>query len=131
LHSFEINRSFPVSPETIYEHWLNGSKHALMTGGEATCIPESGTAFSAWDGYITGKNLELVQSNKIVQSWRSADFEPGQLDSTIELTLLPTDTGCELTLKHTNIPDGQPDYEQGWNDHYFEPMSNYFKTMRE
>jgi hypothetical protein len=32
-----------------------------------------------------------------------------------------------LTLIHNNIPKGQSDYEQGWINHYFEPMKTYFK----
>jgi hypothetical protein len=34
--------------------------------------------------------------------------------------------GCELTLIHTNIPEAQTQYKQGWIDNYFTPMKNYF-----
>lgn len=32
--------------------------------------PEAGGAFSAFGGYITGRNVELVPNERIVQAWR-------------------------------------------------------------
>jgi hypothetical protein len=34
---------------------------------------EVGGAYSAYSGYITGQNLELLPDQKIVQSWRAVD----------------------------------------------------------
>lgn len=99
-----------------------------MTGGEAKCSDVVGDSFTAWDAYIEGKNLELFPSKKIVQSWRTSDFEEGQADSKITLFLTDNAEGCQLTLIHEDIPDGQPDYKKGWLDHYFTPMKEYFKS---
>ncbi len=127
MHSFSISAEFPVTPNAIYNAWLDGDQHANMTGGDATGVPEVGAKFTAWDGYIWGSNLELEANQRIVQSWRTSDFEEADDDSRIEIELSPTETGCLLTLHHSNIPDDHPsDYEQGWEDHYFIPMRSYF-----
>lgn len=98
-----------------------------MTGAEAEVDPEVGGEFSAWDGYITGTNLELVAGKRIVQSWRTSEFATSHGDSRIEITLKKSGSGTRLTLKHSDVPASQADdYRQGWSDHYFEPMNSYF-----
>lgn len=123
--------TLPVKPAVLYKAWLNSDSHAQMTGGGAQCSHLEGETFSAWDGYITGKNLLLEENTKIVQSWRTLEFDREADDS--ELTLLFKDVpeGCELTLIHTNIPEGQTQYEQGWIDNYFTPMRRYFDRQKQ
>ncbi|MCF8237739.1 MAG: SRPBCC domain-containing protein [Saprospiraceae bacterium] len=127
-HSFSVTVSFPVSPKSLYNAWLDSHEHAAMTGGEATCGQNMGDDFSAWDGYITGRNLRLEQHELIVQSWRTQDFQPEDGPSRIEIQFKASGEGCDLTLLHSDIPDGQPDYEQGWEEHYFAPMRAYFSS---
>jgi len=97
-----------------------------MTGGQAECSNKEGGEFTAWDGYITGKNIELIPYRKIVQLWRTIEFKDLDEDSELTIELLKTEEGCELVLTHKNIPDGQPDYLEGWIDNYLIPMKEYF-----
>jgi activator of HSP90 ATPase len=97
-----------------------------MTGAAAQIDPRPGGVFTAWDGYIEGVTLQLEPGRRIVQTWRTSEFEPDDADSQIEVVLEPSDVGTVLTLHHTRIPDGQSGYEQGWVDSYFSPMSEYF-----
>ncbi|MBC7775222.1 MAG: SRPBCC domain-containing protein [Phycisphaerae bacterium] len=126
--SFTISDTFPTTPDVLYAAWLDSEVHAAMTeGGEAVIDAALGTYFSAWDGYISGKNLELEPERRIVQSWRTSDFQENDADSKVEILLTPVPKGTKLTLIHTEIPAGQPDYEEGWEDFYFKPMHSYFK----
>lgn len=97
-----------------------------MTGGEAECSDAVNGLFSVWDGYITGKNLSLLSDSEIIQTWRSMEFKDSDADSELTIKFVNNQDGCELTLIHTDIPDNQPDYEKGWEDHYFAPMRDYF-----
>lgn len=124
--SFELSAFFRVSPEELYSAWLDSEQHSAMTGGEATCTTKEKEVFSAWDGYISGINQKLVQGIEIIQSWRTSDFNDSDEDSLLELRFEAFQNGSKLTLTHSNIPDGQPDYEQGWEQHYLEPMQEYF-----
>ncbi len=124
--AFKLIREFPVSEQTLYDAWIDSEIHSAMTGGEAHCSKQEGEAFSAWDGYIEGVNLRLKPHQQIIQKWRTADFEDEDPDSTLQLDFTPTSSGCAITLTHYDIPEGQPDYEQGWIDNYFEPMETYF-----
>lgn len=126
MESCRIEAFFPVNPGDIYKAWLSPEKHAAMTGGDATGDGSAGSPFTAWDGYISGTNLELEPSGRIVQSWRTSEFSSDDEDSRIEIILEEAPGGCKFTLIHSNIPVGQTQYEQGWQDHYITPMTNYF-----
>jgi activator of HSP90 ATPase len=74
--------------------------------------------------------LKLEAGKRIVQSWRSADFKPGDPDSQIEVLLEAAPGDTKVTLHHTNVPDGQPNYQEGWQTHYFDPMKKHFKRAK-
>jgi uncharacterized protein YndB with AHSA1/START domain len=100
-----------------------------MTGGVAKVNATLGASFEAWDGYITGKNLELLPSERIVQSWRTSEFSETEENSQIEITLKSVEGGTKLTLFHSHLPPHGQQYEAGWEEAYFEPMRNYFKKV--
>jgi activator of HSP90 ATPase len=121
----------PASPEAVYEAWLDSAAHAAMTGSKAKIGKRVGEAFTAWDGYIAGKTLELQPGRRIVQSWRTSEFADRDPDSTIVVDLEPTRDGARLTLIHSGAPDGQTGYENGgWRDFYFAPMKAYFEREK-
>ena len=101
-----------------------------MTGGAAQCSITVGDTFSAWDGYITGKNLELVENKKIVQTWRTTEFDETDEDSILSIEFITIQNGTEFILTHTNIPQGQTQYKQGWIDHYFSPMKEFISNQK-
>jgi activator of HSP90 ATPase len=118
-----------ATPKAIYEAWLDGDKHALMTGGGATSNGHVGQRFTAWDDYITGTHLELQPGRRIVQAWRTTQFPASAPDSRVIVVLDPEAGGTRITIVHTDIPQGQgSSYESGWEEHYFEPMRHYFGT---
>lgn len=121
---------FNVSPEVVYHAWLTSDFHTNMTGGEAICSDQVGASFSAWDGYIFGKNVSLIENEEIIQLWRTTEFDDDDEDSNLKINLKVVSEGTELTLTHSNIPDDQSDYEQGWVDHYFIPMKAYFELIK-
>jgi uncharacterized protein YndB with AHSA1/START domain len=122
---------FPASPREIYEAWLS-SAHGKMVGSTATVDPRVGGAFTAWDGYIRGTTLELEPYRRIVQAWRTTEFSAASPDSRLELLLEQVEGGTRLTIRHTEIPEGKSaSLEQGWIDHYYRPMKEYFARKRE
>lgn len=130
-YDFELSSTIPATPQAVYQAWLDSAAHSAMTGGEAEASSQLGAPHSAWDGYITGKNLELGPGMRIVQTWRTSRFAVDDPDSTITVVLTPVKTGTKLTLTHRGVPDGQTSYQKhGWRDHYFEPMKAYFAAQR-
>jgi len=126
-YTFTLTTTIPASPNEIYQAWLDSLAHSEMTGGAANMSELLGAEVSAWDGYISGRNLELVPGERIVQSWRTSEFADEHGDSVITILLEDADEGTLLTLEHSNVPDEQRSYEEaGWQENYFEPMVAYF-----
>ena len=130
-YSFTLTATIPASARQIYDAWLDSLAHSEMTGGAARMSDALGAAVSAWNGYISGRNLELIPGRRIVQSWRTTKFTDQHADSIVTVTLEATADGTLLTLQHSNVPDEHRSYEKGgWQSNYFEPMQKYFDRRR-
>jgi activator of HSP90 ATPase len=117
-----------VSPKEVYQAYVDPKKHSVFTGSEATGKPVVGGKFTAWDGYISGKFLELEEGKRVVQEWMSTDFPEGASPSTLELTFREVPKGTEIVMVHSNVPKDQEDETaEGWTEFYWEPMKQYFK----
>lgn len=121
----EVSRIFPTTPERLFEAWLDADEHARFTGSAASA--EDDGKFVAWDGYIQAKTLEAERPSRIVQSWRTTEFDEEHPDSVLELRFEEVPEGTRMTLRHSELPPGQADtYAAGWEEYYFAPMSRYF-----
>ncbi len=130
-NQFTISTFLPAPPEKVFRAWLSSEGHSGMTGSPARVEPRVGGAFTAWDGYITGRTSALKPYTRIVQAWRTTEFPVDCADSQIEIVLEAVEGGTKLTLTHTNIPDGQAEsYESGWDESYFQPMNEWFSRQR-
>jgi activator of HSP90 ATPase len=131
METIKLTKTFRVKPAVVYSAWLNSKAHTGMTGGIAKVNSKLNSKFSAWDGYITGKTIELKANRRIVQQWRTTEFPTDAPDSIIEINLLAIQKGTKLIMIHKNIPAGQSDnYKKGWKDFYFKPMEEFFKLRR-
>ena len=127
---FTLKTIFDASPELIYTTWLDSEGHSRMTGGDAFISDKIGSEFSAWDGYIEGVILELETSKRILQSWRTSDFDESDEDSTVEILLEEMEGKTKLTLIHTKLSAHGEQYKTGWDHHYFQPMKAYFSQLK-
>lgn len=78
---FTVKTKIKASAKTIYTTWLSSEGHTHMTGGAATIAAKVGDPFTAWDGYIEGTNIALEPYTRILQSWRTSQFEEEEPDS--------------------------------------------------
>lgn len=124
---FTTKTTIKASAKEIYTTWLSSKGHSEMTGGVASISEKVGDHFSAWDGYIKGRNIELEPNKRIFQSWRTSQFEEHEKDSQIEILLNEANGQTELILIHTGVPKSGEHYKEGWENHYFTPMKEYFQ----
>jgi activator of HSP90 ATPase len=127
-YNFTVSDIIPADPQAIYDAWLDSEGHANLTGGASADISATeGANYAAWDGYISGKNIRLEAGKRIVQTWRTTEFRDTDPDSQIEVLLEPVSGGTQVTIHHTNVPDGQTGYEKGgWQESYFDTMKAFF-----
>ncbi len=97
----------------------------LMTapGAKATAISdEVGAPFTLFGGYITGRNLEVVRDQRLVQAWRAGGWDPGEY-SVVRFELQPHESHCTVVLDQRGFPDKQgPSLAYGWRVHYWQPL---------
>ena len=130
--SLKVSTDLPATPRQVFDAWLDSEAHGLFTGSKAEIDPRAGGAYTAWDGYIQGKTLEMEPYHRIFQTWRTDEFPEGSQDSFLEVLIEEVNDGTKITLVHTLIPDGQGEqYKQGWLDYYFAPMVEYFSNIEE
>ncbi len=125
---------FNVSPGRLYETLLDSkqfSEFASLLGefsaNSARIDPSVGGAFSLFDGHITGRNIELVPNQRIVQAWRAANW-PAGVYSVVKFELEKQGSGTHLVLDHTGFAGGLHDgLASGWQSHYWDPLTQHFK----
>ena len=116
-----------ATPGEVYDAFVTPRRHASFTGSPATGSIKVGGKFTAWDGYISGVNRELVKGKRIVQDWRTTEWPEGAADSRVEFSFTAVKGGTEVRLVHSNVPAEQAEsYRQGWIDYYWTPLKAYF-----
>ncbi|MDX2172057.1 MAG: SRPBCC domain-containing protein [Bacteroidota bacterium] len=131
MESLKVNITLPVSAEILYNAWLNSKEHTAFTGAPAKASNKVNGKFTAWDDYIRGKNIELIPTKKIVQTWRSIEFDEDAPDSILELTFEEKRDSTTLHLHHYHLQKGDAKkYTDGWKESYFEPMKSYFNSQK-
>ncbi|MGB8212860.1 MAG: SRPBCC family protein [Anaerolineales bacterium] len=119
--------TFKASPHALYEALMDSEKHAAFTGGKAEISREAGGGINAYDGYIAGKNVELVPDQKIVQDWRAVDWPEG-LFSRVTFVLTAVPEGTRLDFTHSGLPEGtEAEFTQGWIENYWDPLKVYLE----
>ena len=126
-YSFEVAGQVCAPPQEVFDAWMSSEGHSAMTGGEAHVDPHVGGRYDAWNDYIHGTTVALEPPHRVVQTWRSANFADDDEDSQIEVTFVAKEAGTIVTVRHSNVPDGDLGYENGgWQQSYFTPMQAYF-----
>jgi activator of HSP90 ATPase len=121
----------PATPDEVYDAYIDPKKHAEFTGSKATMSPRVGGKFTAWDDYISGRNLELEKGKKIVQEWVTSEWPQDYPPSRLELTFKNVGGNTELTLVQSDVPAEQAnELEEGWTDFYWKPLKDYFKKKK-
>ena len=102
---------------------LSGVMKSMPPGGKPTEISrEVGGAFTLFGGYITGRHVELVPGERIVQAWRTGGWAPG-VYSIAKFELVEQGTGTKIVFDHTGFPKGEAEVlASGWKAHYWEPL---------
>ncbi|HUW89697.1 MAG TPA: SRPBCC family protein [Candidatus Nanopelagicaceae bacterium] len=122
--SIEQELKIKSSPHEIYEVFMDSKKHSKLTESKAKVSRVVGGSFSIFEGSLSGKNVELIQDKKIVQTWRGdGENWPKGYYSTITLILEPVDQGTLITFTHVDIPEASYEsVKEGWDTYYWEPL---------
>jgi activator of HSP90 ATPase len=116
-----------ATPKQVYDAYTDPKKHTEFTDSPATGEPVVGGKYTAWDGYIFGKYLDLEDGKRVVQEWTTTDWEEAYGASKLELTFKAVSKGTEITMVQSDVPKPLAnDIKMGWTDFYWEPLKEYF-----
>src|ERR1700691_4898789 len=128
---------FTASPKRVYDALtdakqfdkviqLSGVLQALhLPDKPAEISREVGGAFALFGGYITGRHVELVPNERIVQAWRTGRWPPG-VYSIAKFELVEQDVGSKIVFDHTGFPKGEAEaLASGWKAHDWEPLQKF------
>jgi activator of HSP90 ATPase len=128
--------AFKASPKRVYEALTNteqfdkviqisGALKSMQNlGNKPTQISrEVGGAFTLFGGYITGRHVELIPGQRIVQAWRAGSWDPG-VYSIAKFELVEQGSATKIVFDHTGFPKGAAEHlASGWKEHYWEPLA--------
>lgn len=114
--------AFKSAPHDVYEQIMDSKKHAKFSGASAKMSRKVGAKFTAYGGWIQGRNLKLIPDRLIVQEWRGVDWPKGHV-SKVMFLFTKAKTGTKLTFGHTKVPaDKVAHISTGWKEQYWDKM---------
>jgi uncharacterized protein YndB with AHSA1/START domain len=120
-----------ATPLEVYHALIDPKKHAEFTHQGATGEPTVGGSFTAGDGYITGKNVELKEGKLIVQQWRTTEWSDGFPHSLVKFSFRKQRGGTRLLMVHSKVPATQRNYyRKGWEQYYWTPLKQYLSEIK-
>jgi uncharacterized protein YndB with AHSA1/START domain len=86
---------------------------------------EAGGAFSAFGGYVSGRQIDLLPDEHIVQAWRAGSWKPGAY-SIARFELTEQEGNTKLIFDHRGFPDGTAQHlAEGWHVNYWQPLAKF------
>lgn len=129
--------TFQADPRRIYQILLDAkqfdqivrlgaaTQSGSISGAPVEISGQVGGAFKLFGGYITGRHLELVPNERIVQAWRVESWAAGEY-SIVRFKLVEQGSGTKIIFDHKAFPAGLGQHlASGWKGNYWEPMEKY------
>ncbi len=126
MKDFKYKVKMKAEMVDVWMAFTSASSMELWTGYYADFKPEPGSEFSLWEGDITGKVLEVVPNEKLVEQWY---FEGENVESIATLKFFQEKNKVTVELSHINIPDDA--YENimdGWVEYYLGGIKTFVEV---
>jgi activator of HSP90 ATPase len=121
--------TFNGSPHEVYELIMDSGQHSSLTGSQVTMSKKIKGKFDAFDGYVHGYNIELVQDIKIVQAWHFSEegWDPEHY-SICSFLFERAGDKTKLSFTQQFVPEQNvEDLKKGWKEFYWNPMKAWLK----
>ena len=75
----------------------------------------------------TGRHIELVPNQRIIQAWR-VSLWPESTYSIVKFEISKSGSSTTVNLEHTGYPDDAEEHlDGGWRKMYWEPLKAYLE----
>lgn len=126
MKDLKLRKKMKAELEDVWTAFTNSASMELWTGYPAKFTPEAGSEFELWEGDITGKVLEVVPNEKLVEQWY---FEGQEEVSIATIKFFIEKTKISVEVVHINIPDDAFDniYE-GWDQYFLDAIKEFVEV---
>ena len=122
MSNIHQEETFEATPAKVYQALVDAAEFAKLTGAPATGTGAEGGSFSLFGGHITGRQVELVPNQLVVQAWRAKTW-PAGVYSIARFELHAEGTKTRVVFDHDGFPADMKDHlAAGWISNYWEPM---------
>lgn len=117
----------PASAATLYRTYVDPKQHAAVTGAPVSIGEEPGSQFLAFNGTLSGRVLFTVPDRMLVQTWRSNQWDPEDLDSILTLRFVESGpASASIELIHVGVAESDlVGVTEGWTNFYWTPWREY------
>lgn len=145
--SVQQQAEIPASPREVYDILADAAALCALSGMGGKAGDCEGAEFSAFNGVICGRQVELVPGARLVQAWRFARWAPG-IYTIVRFTLEaipgrgpggPGDDGTLLRVEQAGYPDEadtggchetwHDHLSEGWVEFYLTPLARHFEAQ--
>ncbi len=117
---------FPVSPDELFDSYLDPERHAAITGHPVEIAARPGSEFRAFDGMLSGRIVAVIPKRLIVQTWRAYHWKKEDADSILVLVFSGDPGYGQIDLVHVDVADH--DFQgvtEGWEKYYWAPWRRF------
>jgi activator of HSP90 ATPase len=133
--------SFTAAPSRIYQILTRGDQFdrvvRLSAAAQVATKPGSpptrleavaGSSFTLFGGYVTGRQIDLIATERIIQVWRAASWEAGAY-SLASFVLKQEGPNTRLIFDHRAFPGDQAAHlARGWHLNYWDPIGKLLSS---
>jgi activator of HSP90 ATPase len=129
MMSIQQQVTIPAEPAQVYAVLADAEALSALSGMTGVAGRSAGEEFSAFEGNVVGRQIELVPGERIVQTWRFPVWEPGTY-SIVRFTLVAEDGGTRLIIDQHGEPDDWHDHvDANWPTFYQTPITRHFSEF--
>ena len=128
--AIHLEKTYPTTPDRIYKLLINGAQFGDVTGMPGKGGGTEGAMFSIFGDFVTGRQIELVQNERITQAWRMMDWTPGHY-SIVRFTFVQEGDQTRFIVDQLGHPEEFHEHiSTNWEGFYFRPFEKHFSAVQ-
>jgi len=117
-----------AKPSEVFQALTDSRTIQQWSGQRGKVEAKIGGRFEMFDGWVKGKVLAYRKGKVLSYTWLPDDWDKETDPSIVRYVFHSATAGTRIVLKHSGFPDAQArkEYCEGWTEHVFKPLKEFF-----